>query len=153
MSKTLCTIQKKTLSLQSVTTLQHADQPESKFSHGDVLWVLLSFGTTMHHQQHSCVSIGDIHTVRLHYGPSTMFTGKTPTPCWSILDFWKIKFEKSISTNWIFTACVACKNPVHRTWFFKLDFSEIKYRSTGGEARPLLPFFLFNQTKCKDCKQ
>ena len=61
--------------------------------------------------------------------------------------FWKIKFDKldfqSIS-NWIFTACVACKNqfqnwflqvknPVGRTWFFKLDFSDIKYRSTGGK--------------------
>ena len=42
----------------------------------------------------------------------------------------------------IFTACVACKNqfpnwflqvknPVHPTWFFKLDFSKIKYRWLG----------------------
>ena len=28
------------------------------------------------------------------------------TPCWSVLDFWKINLEKSSSTNWIFTACV-----------------------------------------------
>jgi hypothetical protein len=45
----------------------------------------------------------------------------------------------------IFTACVACKNqfqnlfmqaknPVCRTGFLQLDFSKIKYRSTGGEA-------------------
>ena len=62
--------------------------------------------------------------------------------------FWKIQFDKldfkSIS-NWIFTACAACKNPfqnwflqaknpVCRTWFLQLDFSEIKYRSTGGQG-------------------
>ena len=61
------------------------------------------------------------------------------SPCWYVLDFWKIKLEKSSSTNcifslhisnWIFTACVACKNqfrnwflqvknPVHRTGFFR----------------------------------
>ena len=34
------------------------------------------------------------------------------SPCWSLLDFWKIKLEKTSLTNWI--------------------FSEIKYRSTGG---------------------
>ena len=63
------------------------------------------------------------------------------TPCWSVLDFWKINLEKSSFTNWIFslfqtgffTACVACKNqfpnwflkaknPVHGTWVFQLDF-------------------------------
>ena len=43
----------------------------------------------------------------------------------------------------IFTACVACKNqfrnwfllaknPFRRIWFLQLDFSKIKYRSTGG---------------------
>ena len=47
--------------------------------------------------------------------------------------------------EWIFTACVTCKNqfrnwflqvknPVHRTWFFKLDFSKIKYRWIGREV-------------------
>ena len=25
------------------------------------------------------------------------------TPCWSVLEFWKIKLEKSSSTNWIFS--------------------------------------------------
>ena len=25
------------------------------------------------------------------------------TPCWSVLDFWKIDLEKSSSTNWIFS--------------------------------------------------
>ena len=28
----------------------------------------------------------------------------------SVLDFWKSKLEKASSMNWIFTACVACKN-------------------------------------------
>ena len=32
----------------------------------------------------------------------------------------------------IFTACVT-KNPVCWTWFLQLDFSKIKYRSTGGK--------------------
>ena len=32
--------------------------------------------------------------------------------------------------NWFLQA----KNPVRRTWFFQLDFSKFKYRSTGGEA-------------------
>ena len=39
---------------------------------------------------------------------------------------------KSIS-DWIFTAYVACTNPVCRTWFFQLEFSKSKYRSTGGK--------------------
>ena len=38
------------------------------------------------------------------------------TPCWSMLDFWKINLEKSSSMNWIFslhrTVCVACKNQI-----------------------------------------
>ena len=25
------------------------------------------------------------------------------TPCWTVLDFWKIKLQKSISTKWIFS--------------------------------------------------
>ena len=32
---------------------------------------------------------------------------------------WWIGFFFS-SLNWIVTACVACKNPVHKTWYFKL---------------------------------
>ena len=35
------------------------------------------------------------------------------SPYPSVLDFWEIKFEKSSSKNWIFTACVACKNQFH----------------------------------------
>ena len=27
--------------------------------------------------------------------------------CWSLLDFWKIKFEKPTSTNWIFVAYIS----------------------------------------------
>ena len=49
----------------------------------------------------------------------------------------------------IVTACVACKNqfrnwflqaknPVCWTWFLQLDFSKIKYRSTGGKTPQLL---------------
>ena len=71
-------------------------------------------------------------------------------------DFWKrflknqvgkIKFDKLPISNWIFTACVACKNQiqnwflevknsVRRTWFFKLDFSNLIFQksSTDGES-------------------
>ena len=64
---------------------------------------------------------------------------------WFLKNQFGKKFDEldfqSIS-NWIFTACVACKNqfwnwflqaenPVCRTWFLQLDFSKIKYRSTG----------------------
>ena len=66
---------------------------------------------------------------------------------WFLKDeFRKIKFDEleflSIS-NWIFTACLACKNqfrnwflqaknPVRWNWCLQLYFSKIKYRSTGG---------------------
>ena len=60
--------------------------------------------------------------------------------------FRKIKFDQLDFLpilKLIFTACVACKNqfqnwflqaknPVHRNWFFQLDFSKFKHRSTGG---------------------
>ena len=61
---------------------------------------------------------------------------RLPTPCWSVLDFWKINLEKSSLTNLIFslffTARVACKNQfrnwslqaknlVRRTWIFKIQ--------------------------------
>ena len=57
------------------------------------------------------------------------------SPYPSVLDFWKIKFEKSSSTNWFLTCknqfrnwffqaiqYTGSKNPVHRTWFFNLIF-------------------------------
>ena len=77
---------------------------------------------------------------------SFLFCQKYHSPCWSVLDFWKINFEKfkeldfySIS-NWIITAGVACKNqfrkwflqPKNPVWVFQLDFLKFKYRSTGG---------------------
>ena len=65
------------------------------------------------------------------------------TPCWSVLEFWKIKLEKSSLTNWIFslqksssklifagytgskkTVWSRLKNTVCQTWFFQLDFSK-----------------------------
>ena len=33
----------------------------------------------------------------------TFFQQWNQTPCWSVLDFWKINLEKSSSTNWIFS--------------------------------------------------
>ena len=65
------------------------------------------------------------------------------SPCWSVLDFWKINLEKSSSINWSFTACVACKNqsrnwflqaknPVCRTGFLKLDYSKNQVQISKG---------------------
>ena len=42
----------------------------------------------------------------------------TLPPYWCSLDFCKINLEKSCSTNWIFSACVACKNLI-RNWFLQ----------------------------------
>ena len=46
-----------------------------------------------------------------------------------VLDFWKIKLEKSSLTNWMFSVCVACQNhfwnwflqfvELFQAWFFK----------------------------------
>ena len=74
------------------------------------------------------------------------------TPCWSVLEFWKIKLEKSSSMNWIsslqksiskliFEGYTGSKNPVCRTGFFQIDFTVIKYRSTSlsvGQHSPLV---------------
>ena len=41
---------------------------------------------------------------------------------------WSLTFRSSFSkSKW-----TGLKNPVHRTWFFQLDFLKFKYRSTGG---------------------
>ena len=42
------------------------------------------------------------------------------------------------------------KNPVRRTWFFKLNFSEIKYRSTWGEMNSAQFMHHFNETLRSD---
>ena len=73
------------------------------------------------------------------------FHSNRPTPYPSVLDFWKIKFEKSCSTNWIFylqqsisklifAGYAGSKNPVRnglKIHFVELDFSKIKYRWIG----------------------
>ena len=46
------------------------------------------------------------------------------------LDF---SLQKSIS-KLILAGYTGSKNPVRRTWFLQIDFSEIKYRSTGGKS-------------------
>ena len=75
----------------------------------------------------------------------------TLSPCWSVLDFWKINLEKSSLMSWILVDfeldfyCLCsmqksitidfckAKNPVRWTWFFQLDFSKFQYRSTRGK--------------------
>ena len=54
------------------------------------------------------------------------------TPCWSVLDFWKINLEKSGSTNWIFSLFLQAKNSVCRTWFLQLDFFKNQVQINRG---------------------
>ena len=70
---------------------------------------------------------------------STHFSKVLPhTPCWSaIFNFtnWNFSLQKSI-LKLIFAGYTGSekqvRNSVCRTWFFQIDFSEIKYRSTEG---------------------
>ena len=67
-------------------------------------------------------------------------------PCWSVLEFWKIKLENSSWTSWIFAGYTGSKNSVWnrlKIQFVELDFSKLifqksihKYRSTGGWGSP-----------------
>ena len=77
------------------------------------------------------------------------------TPCWSVLDFWKINLEKSIwQTGFLvyfkldfYCLCsLKVKNPVRRTWFFQHDFSKIKYRSIGGLSALITAYFTWETT-------
>ena len=75
------------------------------------------------------------------------------SPCWSVLEFWKIKLEKSSPTNWIFSlqksisklifeGYTGSKNQVQnrlKIQFVELDFSQLifqknKYRSARGKS-------------------
>ena len=82
----------------------------------------------------------------LHFPPLKWIKGNSTIPLFIWTWFLKNQFGKIKSiSNLIFSACVACKhqfwnwflqakNPVHRTWFFQLAFSKLKYRETGGMA-------------------
>ena len=69
--------------------------------------------------------------------------------CWSALNFWKVKFEKSSSTNWIFslpslnwifTATVVCKTNFKIDFcrleiqFVKLDFSNLIFQKSSTDG-------------------
>ena len=43
------------------------------------------------------------NAARLRYIKTSCFYASTQTPCWSVLDFWKINLKKSSLTNWIFS--------------------------------------------------
>ena len=77
-----------------------------------------------------------IHNLCFGFFSSFLWCAITLSPCWSLPEFWKIKLEKSILMNWIFSlqklilklifaGCTGSKNPVCQTWFFQIDFSEI----------------------------
>ena len=44
-----------------------------------------------------------IHNLCFGFFSSFLWCAITLSPCWSLLEFWKIKLEKSISMNWIFS--------------------------------------------------
>ena len=71
------------------------------------------------------------------------------TSCWSVLDFWKIKFEKSSSTNWIFSlqksilklifaGYTGSKNQVRnrlKIQFVELDFSKLIFQKSSTDQQ------------------
>ena len=71
------------------------------------------------------------------------------TPCWSVLEFWKIKLEKSSSTNWIFSlqksisklifaGYTGSKNPVRnrlKIQFVELDFSKLIFQKSSTDQQ------------------
>ena len=88
---------------------------------------------------HDCFDFGQISIIYDEMNFHVKIVRKL-TPCWSVLEFLKIKLVNSSLTNWIL-ACKnqfrnwfwQAKNQVRRTWFFQLDFSKFKYRSKGGK--------------------
>ena len=74
--------------------------------------------------------------------------GTSLSPCWSLLDFWKIKFEKSSSTNWIFNlqksisklifaSYTGSKYPVWnrlKIQFVELDFSNLIFQKSSTDG-------------------
>ena len=72
--------------------------------------------------------------------------------CWSVLDFWKIKFEKSRLMNLIFTACVASKNQVRnrlKIKFIKLDFSNLIFQKSSTDQQGVKKFKWENTVRRK----
>ena len=54
------------------------------------------------------------------YSSLAVFNSCPQSPYPSVLDFWKIRLEKSSPIfNWIFTVCVVCKNQF-RNWFMQV---------------------------------
>ena len=70
-------------------------------------------------------------------------------PSWSVLEFWKIKLEKSSSTNWIFSlqksisklifaGYTGSKNPVRnrlKIQFVELDFSKLIFQKSSTDQQ------------------
>ena len=80
------------------------------------------------------------------------------SPCWSVLDFWKINFEKSSLTNWsfspkksisefIFAGYTGSKNSIWnrlKIQFIELDFSKLIFQksSTDQQGGRLSRFYI-----------
>ena len=76
------------------------------------------------------------------------FTAIILTPCWSVLEFWKIKLEKSSSPNWIFSlqktisklifaGYTVCKFSVWnrlKIQFVELDFSNLIFQKSSTDG-------------------
>ena len=62
----------------------------------------------------------------------------TQTHCWSVLEFWKIKLEKSSSTNWVFAGYTGSKNQVRNRLniqFIELDFSKLIFPKSSTDQQ------------------
>ena len=84
------------------------------------------------------------------------------TPCWSVIDFWKNKFEKSSSTNWIFNlqksilklifvGYTGSKNTFRnrlKIQLVKLDFSNLIFQKSCTDQQEVWPFWF-----CQDFRQ
>ena len=91
-------------------------------------------------------------TAIYYFHTKTDWNFMTLTPYPSVLDFWKIKFEKSSSTNWIFNlqksisklifaGYTGSKNPVRnrlKIQFVELDFSKLIFQKSSTDQLILI---------------
>jgi len=78
-----------------------------------------------------------------------MYQNTWLSPCWSVLEFWKIKLEKSILTNWIFSLQKSILKLIFAGYTFsknqvwnrlkirsvELDFSKLIFQKSSTDNR------------------
>ena len=85
-----------------------------------------------------------IHNLCFGFFSSFLWCAITLSPCWSLLEFWKIKLEKSISMNWIFSlqkwisklifAGYQIRNRL-KIQFVELDFSKLIFQKSSTDQQ------------------